>query len=77
MFKQMRMGHKLWLAVVVIVVLLAAVVGFSGYRSAKVQAEAEAMAEDMTNRVQAAPVRWSRQCVRDGRTRAASSGRPA
>ena len=58
MFKQMRMGHKLWLAVVVIVVLLAAVVGFSGYRSAKVQAEAEAMAEDMTNRVQAA-IRWS------------------
>ena len=42
--KQFRMAHKLWLAVVLIVVLLAAVVGFSGYRSAKVQAEADAVA---------------------------------
>ncbi|PUA99620.1 methyl-accepting chemotaxis protein [Acidovorax sp. 107] len=56
--KQFRMAHKLWLAVVLIVVLLAAVVGFSGYRSAKVQAEADAMAQDMEARVQAA-IRWS------------------
>ncbi len=56
--KQFRMAHKLWLAVVLIVVLLAAVVGFSGYRSAKVQAEADAVAKDMEARVQAA-IRWS------------------
>ncbi|PVY92619.1 methyl-accepting chemotaxis protein [Acidovorax sp. 99] len=56
--KQFRMAHKLWLAVVLIVVLLVAVVGFSGYRSAKVQAEADAMAKDMEARVQAA-IRWS------------------
>ena len=56
--KQIRIAHKLWLAVVIIVTLLAAVVGFSGYRSAKVQAEADAMAKDMEVRVQAA-IRWS------------------
>ena len=56
--KQFRMAHKLWLAVALIVVLLASVVGFSGYRSAKVQTEADAMAQDMEARVQAA-IRWS------------------
>ncbi|WP_370633661.1 methyl-accepting chemotaxis protein [Acidovorax sp. sic0104] len=52
------MAHKLWLAVILIVVLLAAVVGFSGYRSAKVQAQADAVAKEMEARVQAA-IRWS------------------
>ncbi|MBV7543391.1 MCP four helix bundle domain-containing protein [Acidovorax sp. sic0104] len=56
--KQVRMAHKLWLAVILIVVLLAAVVGFSGYRSAKVQAQADAVAKEMEARVQAA-IRWS------------------
>ncbi len=55
---RLRMAHKLWMAVVLIVVLLMAVVGFSGYRSAKVQAEAEAMAKEMDARVQAA-LRWT------------------
>ena len=35
--KQLRMAHKLWLAVILIVVMLVAVVGFAAYRSAKVQ----------------------------------------
>ncbi|RZJ11936.1 MAG: HAMP domain-containing protein [Acidovorax sp.] len=56
--KQLRMAHKLWMVVIVIVVMLAAVVGFSGYRSAKVQAEAEVVAKEMEARVQAA-LRWS------------------
>ena len=55
---RLRMAHKLWMAVVLIVVLLMAVVGFSGYRSAKVQAEAEAVAKEMDARVQAA-LRWT------------------
>eukprot|EP01038_Epipyxis_sp_PR26KG_P001936 gene1936-2744_t len=40
--KQLRMAHKLWLAVILIVVMLVAVVGFAAYRSAKVQAQADA-----------------------------------
>ena len=35
--KQLRMAHKLWLAVILMVVMLVAVVGFAAYRSAKVQ----------------------------------------
>ena len=58
MSKQLRIAHKLWLAVILIVLMLVAVVGFSGYRSAKVQAEADVMTKDMTARVQAA-LRWS------------------
>ncbi|RYF67612.1 MAG: HAMP domain-containing protein, partial [Comamonadaceae bacterium] len=58
MSKQLRVAHKLWMVVIVIVVMLAAVVGFSGYRSAKVQAEAEVVAKEMEARVQAA-LRWS------------------
>ena len=56
--RQFRMAHKLWLAVVVIVVLLVAVVGFSGYRSAQVQARSEAATRDMEARVQAA-ITWA------------------
>ncbi|WP_422843345.1 methyl-accepting chemotaxis protein [Acidovorax sp. M2(2025)] len=56
--RQFRMAHKLWLAVVLIVVLLVAVVGFSGYRSAQVQARSEAAARDMEARVQAA-ITWA------------------
>ena len=32
--KHLRMAHKLWLAVILIVVMLVAVVGFAAYRSA-------------------------------------------
>eukprot|EP01037_Dinobryon_pediforme_P004640 gene4640-4686_t len=56
--KQLRMAHKLWLAVILIVVMLVAVVGFAAYRSAKVQAQADAVSKDMEARVQAA-LRWS------------------
>jgi len=52
------MAHKLWLAVILIVVMLVAVVGFAAYRSAKVQAQADAVSKDMEARVQAA-LRWS------------------
>ncbi|CAB5658506.1 Ribose and galactose chemoreceptor protein [Delftia tsuruhatensis] len=54
---RLRMAHKLWLAVAAIVVALVAVVGLSGYRSARVQAQSDAVARDMDARVQAA-VRW-------------------
>ena len=56
--KQLRMAHKLWLAVILIVVMLVAVVGFAAYRSAKVQAQADAVSKEMEARVQAA-LRWS------------------
>src|SRR3989344_677123 len=55
--KHLRMAHKLWLAVILIVVMLVAV-GFAAYRSAKVQANADAVSKDMESRVQAA-LRWS------------------
>jgi methyl-accepting chemotaxis protein len=54
---RLRMAHKLWLAVGAIVLALVAVVGFSGYRSARVQAQSEAMARQMAERVEAS-VRW-------------------
>ncbi|WP_269466979.1 methyl-accepting chemotaxis protein [Acidovorax carolinensis] len=58
MLNQLRIAHKLWLAVVLIVVMLIAVVGFSGYRSAKVQAQADAVAKEMEARVSSA-IRWA------------------
>mgnify|MGYP003605951266 CR=1 FL=1 len=57
MLNRMRMAQKLWLAVVFIVVAMVAVVGFSGYRSAKVQAASEALQKDMEARTGAA-MRW-------------------
>jgi methyl-accepting chemotaxis protein len=56
--KHLRMAHKLWLAVVLIVVMLVAVVGFAAYRSAKVQAHSDVVSKEMEQRVQAA-LRWS------------------
>ena len=58
MLNQLRIAHKLWLAVVLIVIMLVLVVGFSGYRSAKVQAQADAVAREMETRV-AAAIRWA------------------
>ena len=58
MFQQLKMGHKLWLAVAAIVVLLVAVVGFSGYRSAKTQADGNAVLKEVTTRHDAV-VHWS------------------
>ena len=57
MLNKMRMAHKLWLAVALIVVMLVGVVGFSGYRSARVQAASEAVQQEMDVRIGAA-VRW-------------------
>ena len=58
MMKQLRMAHKLWAAVIFIVLMLVAVVGFSAYRSAKVQAQADAVIKEATARVEAA-IRWT------------------
>ncbi|MES2613612.1 MAG: methyl-accepting chemotaxis protein [Pseudomonadota bacterium] len=58
MFQRIRIAQKLWLAVIFIVVMLASVVGFSAYRSAKVQAEADEVAREMQARVGAA-IRWA------------------
>ncbi|WP_298207946.1 methyl-accepting chemotaxis protein [Acidovorax sp.] len=54
----LRMAHKLWMAVILIVAMLVAVVGFAAYRSAKVQAESDAASKEMESHVQAA-LRWS------------------
>ena len=58
MFKRIRIAQKLWLAVIFIVVMLAGVVGFSAHRSAKVQAEADAVSREMQTRVSTA-IRWA------------------
>ena len=57
MLNRMHIAHKLWLAVVFIVLALVAVVGFSGYRSAKVQAASEVVQKNMDSRISAA-ARW-------------------
>ncbi len=55
---QLRMAHKLWLAVIAIVVALVAVVGVAGYRSAQAQARSDALTKEMSARVEAA-LRWA------------------
>ena len=57
MFDNMRMAHKLWLAVALIVAMLVGVVGFSGYRSNRVQHASEALQRDTETRIGAA-LRW-------------------
>ena len=52
--RPLKMSHKLWLAVLVIVVALLAVVGFAGYRTAHHQAQAQAQVRSMAARVEAA-----------------------
>ena len=52
--RPLKMSHKLWLAVLVIVVALLAVVGFAGYRTANNQAQAQEQARSMAARVEAA-----------------------
>jgi len=54
MTHKLRMSHKLWLSVLAIVAMLVAVVGFSGYRSAKSQAEADAVIRELSERVESA-----------------------
>ncbi|MFT3814470.1 MAG: methyl-accepting chemotaxis protein [Acidovorax sp.] len=54
----LRMAHKLWLAVALIVLALAAVVAAAGMRQAQVQAQSDAQARQMAARVEAA-LRWS------------------
>jgi len=58
MFQRIRIAQKLWLAVFLIVVLLAGVVGLAGYRTVQVQAQSDAIAREMQSRV-AAAMRWS------------------
>ncbi|NMM77368.1 methyl-accepting chemotaxis protein, partial [Acidovorax sp. SRB_24] len=56
--KQLRIAHKLWLSVLAIVLLLAAVLGWAGLRSAQVQAESDTATAAMARRVEAA-IRWA------------------
>jgi len=58
MFQRIRIAQKLWLAVFLIVVALAGVVGLAGYRTVQVQTQADAIAREMQARVSAA-MRWS------------------
>ena len=55
---QFRIAHKLWLSVLAIVVMLIAVVAFSGSRSARVTAESDIATAAMSARVEAA-IRWA------------------
>ena len=57
MTNNLRMGHKLWLAVLAIIVLLVSVVGFAGYRSSKSQAQADAVTRELATRVESA-LKW-------------------
>ncbi len=57
MTNNLRMGHKLWLSVLAIIVLLVAVVGFAGYRSSKSQAQADAVTRELATRVESA-LKW-------------------
>ncbi|MDY0107554.1 MAG: MCP four helix bundle domain-containing protein, partial [Giesbergeria sp.] len=52
------MAHKLWVAVIAIVLMLVVVMAFSAYRSAKVQAQADAVIKESSARVEAA-IRWT------------------
>ncbi|HNZ90293.1 MAG TPA: methyl-accepting chemotaxis protein [Acidovorax sp.] len=58
MLNQLRIAQKLWLAVILFVVMLAVVVGFSGYRLEKMQTQADAVAQEMQVRVTSA-IRWA------------------
>jgi methyl-accepting chemotaxis protein len=58
MFRQLKMSHKLWLAVSAIVVLLVAVVGFLGYRSASTRVQSEAVIQEVSQRHDAV-VQWA------------------
>src|SRR5690606_12402219 len=55
---QLRITHKLWLSVLAIVVMLVAVVAFSGSRSARVTADSDIATAAMSARVEAA-IRWA------------------
>ena len=58
MLNRIRIAQKLWIAVLLIVVLLTGVIGFSAYRSSQVQAEADRVSREMEMRVTSA-VRWA------------------
>ena len=58
MFQNLKIGRKLWLAVIGIVVSLVAVVGFSAYRSAQTQSKGNAVLLEATARHDAV-VQWS------------------
>ncbi len=57
MTNNLRMGHKLWLSVLAIIILLVSVVGFAGYRSSKSQAQADAVIRELAARVESA-LKW-------------------
>ncbi|GAA3998489.1 hypothetical protein GCM10022279_22790 [Comamonas faecalis] len=48
------MSHKLWVAVIAIIVMLIAVVGFAGYRSSQSQAHADDVGRELAQRVEMA-----------------------
>ena len=56
--RSLRISHKLWLAVGCIVLAQLTVVGVADVRSARAQAESDALSREMTQRVQTA-TRWA------------------
>ena len=57
MTHNLRMAHKLWLAVFLIIVPLVSVVGFAGYSLSKSQAQADAVTRELATRL-ASALKW-------------------
>ncbi|MDD2545987.1 MAG: MCP four helix bundle domain-containing protein, partial [Burkholderiaceae bacterium] len=58
MFKTLRLAHTLWMAIFLILAALVLVTGMSAFRWSQVQAQADAMVQEMDKR-RAAAMRWS------------------
>ena len=57
MLNQLRIAHQLWLAVVFTITMLVVIVGFSGYRTATLQARGDTVTQELAARLDAAN-RW-------------------
>ena len=57
MLNQLRIAHQLWLAVVFTITILVVIVGFSGYRTATLQARGDTVTQELATRLDAAN-RW-------------------
>ncbi len=57
MLNQLRIAHQLWLAVVFTITMLVVIVGFSGYRTATLQARGDTVTQELATRLDAAN-RW-------------------
>ena len=56
--QQLRIAHKLWFFVIILVVVLVAAIGFAGYRTATLEAQSDAASASLSTRV-ALALRWT------------------